>query len=233
MRLKYTIMVMFCVAVAGGAYALHSGAVRIPDRWNPWAPLDIEEPPGWLTRFKLARLSQDEPLCRAVLADSTLRYQPVEDRQNPQGCGFDNAVRITRTSAQVGDPFTLTCRSAVSLAMWEQHVLQPAALAHFGRRVARLEHFGSYSCRNVYGGESGRLSNHATADALDVAGFVIEGGHRVRVVNDWRGEGTDAAFLRDIHRGACLVFDGVLGPDYNAAHRDHFHFDRGAYRVCR
>ena len=25
----------------------------------------------------------------------------------------------------------------------------------------------------------------------------------------------------------------TLGPDYNAAHRDHFHFDQGPYRICR
>ena len=25
----------------------------------------------------------------------------------------------------------------------------------------------------------------------------------------------------------------VLGPDHNAAHRDHFHFDMGRYRACR
>jgi hypothetical protein len=25
----------------------------------------------------------------------------------------------------------------------------------------------------------------------------------------------------------------VLGPEYNAAHRDHFHLDRGSFRFCR
>ncbi|WP_208534621.1 extensin family protein, partial [Pseudomonas aeruginosa] len=25
----------------------------------------------------------------------------------------------------------------------------------------------------------------------------------------------------------------VLGPDYNAAHRDHFHLDMGLWKVCR
>jgi hypothetical protein len=39
--------------------------------------------------------------------------------------------------------------------------------------------------------------------------------------------------VRDLHQGACGFFDAVLGPDYNAAHRDHLHLDRGAYRACR
>lgn len=35
----------------------------------------------------------------------------------------------------------------------------------------------------------------------------------------------EAAFLRRVHAGACGIFGTVLGPDANAAHRDHFHFD--------
>jgi len=36
-----------------------------------------------------------------------------------------------------------------------------------------------------------------------------------------------------VRDGACRFFDVVLGPDYNDAHRDHFHLDMGAYRACR
>ncbi len=32
-------------------------------------------------------------------------------------------------------------------------------------------------------------------------------------------------FLRGAHRAACLVFGTVLGPEANAAHRNHFHVD--------
>ena len=34
-----------------------------------------------------------------------------------------------------------------------------------------------------------------------------------------------SAFLRAVHQGACKTFGTVLGPDANAAHKDHFHFD--------
>jgi hypothetical protein len=53
------------------------------------------------------------------------------------------------------------------------------------------------------------------------------------VLKDWLRSDEKAAFLRELRTGACRFFDGVLSPDYNAAHRDHFHFDRGPYRVCR
>ena len=84
-------------------------------------------------------ISHDAALCRAVLGTSALRYDPVADRETSSGCGFTNAVRIRATSAAVGDAFTLTCRSAVALALWEEHVLQPLARAYFDSCLAALE----------------------------------------------------------------------------------------------
>lgn len=214
------------------AYGVHSGRIVVPDEWNPWAPLKIEQPLHWLTRMKLDRLSNDDALCASVLEQAHMRYQAVPDRDAGQGCGFRNAVRISRTSFSV-EPFVLSCRSAVALALWELHIVRPAAQLHFSRPVVRLEHFGSYACRNVYGRDDAPHSRHATADAFDVAAFVIEGGRRISVERDWPSERSSGQFLRDVHKGACRVFDGVLGPAYNAEHRNHFHMDRGGYRVCR
>lgn len=229
------LVVLAVLAAAGMAasYAVRSGMLVIPDRWNPWAPLTIADAPSWLTRWKLGRLEGDPAQCRAVLSQAQMRYAPVPDRASEAGCDIRNAVLVARTSARVGEAFTLTCSSAVALALWEKHVLQPEALHHLGSRVAAIEHYGSYACRNVYGREGGRLSRHATANALDVAGFVLEDGRRVRVRNDWGGEGNAGRFLRAVRDGACRFYDGVLGPEYNAAHRDHLHLDRGPYRVCR
>ena len=240
--------------IAAMAWGVWSGRIVIPERWNPWAPLRIDAAPNFLTRFKLMRASDDRAACQAALAQAGMRLTPLEDRVTGENCGFDNAVRIERTSVAVGEPFSLTCRAALSLAMWERHVLQQAAQAQLGSRVKRIEHFGSYACRNLYGEAGRRRSQHATADALDVAGFVLEDGRRISVVGDWKREAgpqqadapageavaQDAApstpesrFLRQVHDGACEYFDAVLGPEYNRAHADHFHFDRGRARVCR
>jgi hypothetical protein len=35
----------------------------------------------------------------------------------------------------------------------------------------------------------------------------------------------EAAFLRDVHAGACRIFGTVLGPEANEAHRNHLHLD--------
>lgn len=222
---------LLCLAALG--VALRSGALEIPDAYNPWAELTIAEEPNFLTRYKLARLSRERDVCQRVLAQSGFEYTAIPDETTGYGCGFHNAVRVERTTVAVGEPFALSCRAAVSLALWERHVMQPAAQARLGQRVARIEHYGSYACRNVYGRPQATRSRHATAEALDIAGFVLRDGTRIRVLKDWSAEDGRGTFLRELRDGACRLFDGVLTPDYNEAHADHFHLDRGPHRICR
>lgn len=230
-------VLLLLVTAFAVAAALRWTGWRWPDRHNPWAPLVVSEPPNWLTRHKLARLDERPFACRDVLATTALRTTPVPDRDTgatgSSACGFRNAVTVSRTTFTVNAPFALSCRSAVALALWELHVVAPEARRLLGTPVQRLDHFGSYACRNVYGRDTGRPSQHATADALDVSAFVLKDGRRITVARDWTGDGPEAAFLHAVHRGACRFFDGVLGPEYNAAHADHLHLDRGPYRMCR
>lgn len=246
-HVAWLIPILFGLAMVWG---LWSGHIVVPERWNLWAPLRVDATPNLLTRFKLSRASEDRAACRAALAQADMQLTPLDDRVTGEKCGFDNAARIDRTSVAVGEPFSLSCRAALSLAMWERHVLQQAAGVHLGTRVRSIEHLGSYACRNLYGEQGRHRSQHATADALDVSGFVLEDGRHVRVIADWPSsvpgavdgpapdmhvalDTAEARFLRAVHDGACRYFDAVLGPDYNRAHADHFHFDRGAARVCR
>ena len=96
-----------------------------------------------------------------------------------------------------------------------------------------LRHLGTHACRNVNHAGAGRRSQHATANAIDVAGFVLQDRREVRLARDWSGAPAEAAFLRAVRDGACRWFNGVLGPEYNAAHQDHFHLDMGPWRSCR
>ena len=213
--------------------AVATGNLVIPDRLNPWASLDIEQPPNFLTEYKLARLDGDAARCRGLLADADLRHTPVADRDNGGGCFFKDAIQIAGTGVSYGSSVIVTCRMAVAMAMFERHVLQPAAQAHFQQPVVGLQHFGSYACRNVYSRKTGRLSEHAWGNAIDIAAFRLRDGRIVSVAKDWEGTGASAQFLRQSRQGACRFFKVVLSPDYNAAHRDHLHFDMARYSVCR
>ncbi len=222
------------LALAGATLlAWKTGAVRIPDRWNPWAPLTLEDGQGILLRWKLDRLGNDPAACGAFLSGTPVHAQLLDDKVTGPDCGFSNAIMISAIDGVTAKPFPLTCRAAASLAFWEKHVLQPAAERHFGTSVEQLEHFGSYACRGIYNREGARRSQHATADALDFAGVILSDGTRITVARDWNDPGAKGTFLKELHAGACPYFDAVLGPGYNAAHHDHFHLDRGRARICR
>ncbi len=64
-------------------------------------------------------------------------------------------------------------------------------------------------------------------------GFQFENGQRITLINDWDDGGEEDEFLRAARDGACNAFGNVLGPDYNAAHADHFHMGMRGFRLCR
>lgn len=233
MKPRHVLLAAVPMLMLGIALALRQGWITVPPHLNPMAILDVAAEPNFLTRLKLSRLTGNAPLCRQVLEQTQLDVEILTDRETGAGCGLQNAVRIRNTPSAVGEEFALTCRAAVSLALWERHVVQPAARGHFGQPVVRFEHFGSYSCRNVYGRPDATRSRHATAEAWDVAGFVLEDGTRLRIAQDWQADSAASAFLKEVRDGACRFFDGVLSPDYNRAHHDHLHLDRGPFRMCR
>lgn len=231
--LRRTLAVLLLLAPLAALAALRLGYLELPPRWNPWAPLDVRDATTWVTGYKLQRLQSDDAACRVALDSSTLRYETVPDRTISDTCRIEGAVRVESGSLRFSQPFVATCGLAAALAMFEHHVLQPAARVAFDEPVVAIEHFGSYACRNIYGREEGRPSEHATANALDVSGMRFASGRRITIAGDWAGDDQAGRFLRVIRDGACHWFNGVLGPEYNAAHHDHLHLDMGAYRVCR
>jgi hypothetical protein len=206
----------------------------------PWTPLSLSEPIGMSTGRKIVKLSEDREQCFALLESSGLEFTP-SDPFGAKECRVEDAVR-----ASSGQPLlplapastAPSCPMVVGLLIWQAQIVQPAAQELLGSKVSRIETFGSYSCRRMYGRSEGGWSEHATANALDVSGFVLEDGRRVSVLGDWFGGDDKALFLRRVRDGACDLFSTTLSPDYNAAHQDHFHFDlanRGAmgWSACR
>lgn len=222
---------LLCVVLAGLLLAIWRGWLDVPPRWNPWAVLDIRETPNLLTSFKLWRLQDDPALCQQALNTSSLRFTPQADSSPEVACPLNNTLRVHSSGVAFSSSFIASCPLAAAFALFEQHDLQPAAQAVFGQRVARVEHVGSFACRTIAGSQ--RRSQHASANALDIVGFRLADGRRISVLQDWPKEGKNAEFLRQVQQAACKRFNTTLGPEYNAAHRDHFHVDMGLWRMCR
>jgi len=148
-----------------------------------------------------------------------------------RGCALPDGVSLRQSVMAVEPAATLSCPFALAWVEFDDRVIQPAAIRHFGRPARTVRQIGAYSCRNRSGG-SGRLSQHASGLAIDIAGFEIEGGPRVTVKEHWRDPGPRGRFLREVARGACESFSVVLTPNHDVWHADHFHFDLGRHRLC-
>ncbi|MEY4556303.1 MAG: hypothetical protein RL093_1422, partial [Pseudomonadota bacterium] len=195
-----------------------------PQQDLPWKPLDLSHPIGTATAAKVAdfvlpaaaapeETTAVTQACMQVLREAGVQVERAEDRDDGGSCVVRGAIRITggAVTPLPGNP-VLQCPLAVRYVIWERQVLQPAAVAEFGSRVARLNDVGTYSCRRIYGQTdvSARPSEHARANALDIGGVTLEDGRRVSVLTDWPGDGPNGAagrsFLQRIRGGACRVF---------------------------
>lgn len=224
------------LAIEGAAYvALHRQDFA-------WTKLDLDDPIGEATGAKLAALRGGTRQCRRLMTAINDADQPAPPLQAGEDCGYADGMRLLPEDARSirfrpAGPVT-SCPVAAALALWERDVVQPAATRHFGKRVTAVTHAGSYSCRRLYGRSDGEFSQHASANAFDILGFVLADGQTVSILDDWRGQGSRAAFLRDVRDGACTLYATVLSPDYNAAHADHLHLDQArrgltGWRMCR
>ncbi|KAB0497231.1 extensin-like domain-containing protein [Pseudomonas lini] len=231
MRFRWGLLLVLLIIGAAGL-SVWRGWVSIPPQWNPWAPLDVKADPNLLTRYKLMRLRDDPQLCDQALSSSGLRVNHQADSPDA-ACPLTNTLRVQGGDAALSSSFLASCSLAVAFALFEHHALQPAAQAVYGQAVKRVDHLGSFACRNVYNRENGRRSQHATADALDISGFRLADGRFISVLKDWPKDNQDARFLHQVRDGACDMFSVVLSPDYNAAHRNHFHVDVGPWWRCR
>jgi hypothetical protein len=284
---------------------------------DPPAQAEAPKPDVWSDAEVIEALRACLKLLAPIAADVELG-QPVKQDQ----CGAAAPVMLRRLGVgskpvEINPPAVLNCAMVVQLNEWVTKVLQPAAEEAFSSPIVRLANASGYSCRNRYGSQShsARLSEHALANAIDIAGFVTADGRRIEVARHWgptlrdqheaaraeaarareskqpaaksepakaagpvrtpsaisrrgghrrpfeaeaeeptpgtplqrlgRGvepkgdakaapltqardeakQSPEGSFLRRLHKGACQMFSTVLGPEANAAHRDHFHLD--------
>lgn len=171
--------------------------------------------------------------CYTDLSRHDIRYSALPDRDYGGGCMVIGAVQLLDIGVPVTNLGALTCPLAAGLADWTRTV-RGLAEARLGSPLARIESFGTFACRPVNNVAGGRLSEHAFANAVDVAAFVLADGRRITVLDGWNGRDERArGFLREAHRAGCRRFAIGLGPDANALHANHFHFDMGRGPYCR
>jgi len=232
-RARWPRVLLFVLVASGTAILFRQGLVA--PVFNPLPVIDLSRASPWLVDWRLAGIKHYPSVCARTLKAPHIEAQPIADSPMQEGCGWSNSVRLVSAGGVRASFDKLTCESAVALALWLEHDVQPLAQEILGQRVSSIQSFGSFSCRNIVGNPMWRnvRSQHATANAADIGGFNLANGRLVSVRSHWKSEGAEGRFLRAVHARACRYFRVVLGPDYNAAHHDHFHLDRGPFSRCR
>src|SRR5262245_15350525 len=143
----------------------------------------------------------------AALRDCLRRLAPlgvqieVAEPVRQERCGAPAPVMLKRLGpgaahVELQPPAMLNCAMVASLHTWVERTLQPAAQELLGSPIIRIRNVSGYACRNRVGTafHADRLSEHALANAIDIAGFVTADGRTVDVLGQW---GPTARDLRE------------------------------------
>jgi hypothetical protein len=181
--------------------------------------------------------SRETRQCFTDLSAANVRFSPLPDRDYGGGCTVVGAVQLIDFGVPTSNLSAMSCPLSRTFIGWVRYGVVPAAREILGSPVVRVESFGTYSCRGIVGGggaSAGILSEHATANAVDVSAFILADGRRISIEHDWRNQNPAVRqFLDTVRASACKRFKTVLSPDYNAAHYNHFHLDMGRGPFCR
>jgi hypothetical protein len=154
----------------------------------------------------------------------TLRERGVPFSESEEVLGVATPIVVTGPIGGVTfyshekKPFVMDCRLALALTevMDELRALGVKKARYSGAYVYRTSH-------------PGRMSMHAYGLAIDLHSFTFESGTLEVKKSFVRGQGSGCSKgMAELNLVACRIrkqgiFKEQLGPDDNAAHRDHFH----------
>lgn len=177
--------------------------------------------------------------CREALGATEAEFTALPDVGAPDknGCGIPRGIILKRgvTGVRYSPPLRIDCSFAVRLGEVER-ILAEEAKEHFDAKPARIGHVGTYVCREVIGrlrGRSGGISEHSFGNAVDVTHVDLDSGRRISVLQHYRNEAAPIRPYRELlhdvlRRVRSETGMRGLGPDFDASHRTHFHFDAGS-----
>lgn len=180
-------------------------------------------------------------VCTKDLKALGAEFKPLPRVDDGKGCGIAKPIETTRLSAAVGiEPALITrCETALQLARMTRDFIAPAAalgLPDMGQ-LKTVHQASGYVCRKRNGANTGKISEHARGNAIDIAALDFEKGSVSMMIARQKDSDLGAAFQRALNAFACLYFTTVLSPGSDSAHQDHMHLDilerKSGYRYCR
>jgi hypothetical protein len=181
----------------------------------------------------------DEVALRRQLKRLGVRYVDLPRIHERRVCGIDYPVKVMGLSGgiKLKAPAVLNARMAVTFAKYVKSDFAPAVRTRYFSGIDTIYTGSTYSCRNMIGESTNHLSEHAKGNAIDVMKIRLNSGRVIDVTKPGFFSFRQRGFLNRVRAEACDYFTTVLGPGYNRAHANHFHFDlkqrRNGYVACR
>jgi hypothetical protein len=143
------------------------------------APLE-----SWSAQDIAAAEQQCDSLLASVAAE-TDRLGPLRHG----ACGLPLPLKLKRIGSGQGlsitPPVTTNCAMAARLYQWLETIAQPAAKLVLKSSIVKIRSASSYMCRNRYNDPAQKISEHAFANALDIAAFELADGRMIDVKTYW------------------------------------------------
>ncbi len=212
-------------------------AVSIP--LPPGKPENLQRQESASRQEAAPETSTAPSTCRLRFVERGGVLLPTESKQSEPHCTVEDAVTFRSIAMPDGSQveldaaITVACSFALETVEWVRTDLS-SILAARNARLARLTSVGGQACRTRNGVAGAFISEHATGNALDLGGLVLQDGKAVRLTEP---DGATRALREAVQQSACKRFTTVLGPGSDSAHKDHIHLDMRKrnrdYKICQ
>ncbi|HTO33791.1 MAG TPA: extensin family protein [Pararhizobium sp.] len=185
--------------------------------------------------------NKEHAACLAALKAIGASFREEKRIDDGKGCGIDRPLSLQSVLPGIAlkPEGKMRCETALELARWTKEAVLPAAKAALESEgpLTSVNQASSYVCRLRNNATSGKISEHARGNAVDVASFTFNSGKSIEIQPRDEDSTLAGAFQRAVTATGCLYFATVLDPGSDEAHENHLHFDvierKGGYRYCR
>ena len=145
---------------------------------------------------------------------------------------------LNKQKLEFPDQPILNCAFALQFINFIHESAAPIIANQARSQIAKLYTGPGFVCRGRNGDISGKISEHAKGNAVDIERIELADGRVILVKDAISVVNKNFEVLTAIRHAACAYFTTVLGPGANEAHASHFHFDlgqhgkSGTYRIC-
>lgn len=222
--------------------------IPIPIPRPPASPVDEAPQPPVTTEEEAAEIPDQnipvfdpdaQALCERALRQMGVGFSVGDDIADDPPCGVQRPIALEAfgNGVRANGENMLNCATALAISRWVSQVVAPTAKLYLDAELKGVDLGTSYQCRRRNNAATGKLSEHAFGNGIDISGFRFEERSSVPIVERMENDELAAAkFQAAVRGGACAYFTTVLGPATNSLHATHFHLDlairNGGYRLC-